>query len=203
MLGRDYREGPEALEALLLDLSRHPATARQLATKLVRHFVTDEPPPPLVDAVATRFRDTDGDLLAVAEALFGHPLAWRPDTPSKFKRPEELLLSAHRALKLPIVQTQKTLLDLSQMGQPVGRAPSPQGWPDRSEDWLAPDALYKRVEWAARFAREHADLADARQLAALSMGPDLGAATRSQLERADSGAQALALWLASPEFQRR
>jgi len=205
ILGKRYAEGPQALDELLLDLSRHPATASHLATKLARHFVTDEPPAALVAAVAARFRDSDGDLRETARALFTHPLAWRADHRPKFKRPEELLLSAHRLLKLPFGEPQ--LLAGTQavqaMGQSLGRAPSPQGWPDRSEDWLSPDALYKRVQWAERFGASHADLADARQLARLSMGEDLSASTLLQLERAESGAQALALWLASPEFQRR
>lgn len=203
VLGRTYAEGPEAVEALFDDLARRPATARFIATKLVRHFVADEPPAALVDAVAARFSATDGDLNAVAAALFSHELAWRPETPPKFKRPEELVLSAHRLLKLPLRQPDRTLRALTEMGQEVGRAPSPQGWPDRDEDWLAPDAVWKRVQWAAALAAQHADMADARQLATLSFGPDLGGETRQQIERADSGSQALALLLASPEFQRR
>ena len=203
VLGTTYREGPEAADALFADLARHPATARFVATKLARHFVSDTPPPALVDAVASRFSATDGDLLAVADALFSHDLAWQSANPAKFKRPEELLLSAHRVLKLPMGQPERSVLALTAMGQAVGRAPSPAGWPDRTEDWLAPDALWKRVEWAGRFAAEHAGMADARQLASLSLGRDLGDDTRQQIERADSGAQALALLLASPEFQRR
>ncbi len=203
VLGQSYPEGPQALEALLTDLSRHPSTARFVATKLARHFVADDPPAPLVDALANRFRASDGDLSALADALFSHELTWQSTTPPKFKRPEELVLSAHRVLKLPVVQAERLNTVLAQMGQPVGRAPSPQGWPDRTEDWLAPDALWKRTEWAATFAQQHDQLADARQLATLSLGPDLGAETQRQIARADSGAQALALWLASPEFQRR
>lgn len=203
VLGKTYPTGPEALDSLLTDLARHPSTARFVSTKLARHFVADTPPPVLVDALAARFRATDGDLLAISETLFTHDAAWLPDTPPKFKRPEELLLSAHRVLKLPMLQTERHVQSLAAMGQPVGRAPSPAGWPDRSEDWLAPDALWKRVEWAGGFAHENAAMADARQLAALSLGRDLGADTRQQIDRADSGRQALALWLASPEFQRR
>lgn len=205
ILGKTYAEGPEALAALLTDLARHPATAQHLAGKLARHFVTDQPPAALVQAVAERFRASDGDLRATAQALFGHPLAWRADHPPKFKRPEELLLSAHRVLKLPMgdAQLQAGMQAVQAMGQSLGRAPSPQGWPDRREDWLSPDALYKRVQWAQRFGQQHADLADARQLAPLALGDDLSAATRQQVERAESGAQALSLWLASPEFQQR
>ncbi len=203
VLGRRYREGPEAVDALFEDLAHHPGTARWVATKLARHFVADEPPAALVDALALRFRASDGDLRSVATTLFEHDLAWRADTAAKFKRPEELLISAHRLLKLPIVQTEKLALGLAQMGQPIGRPPSPQGWPDRREDWLGPDALLKRVEWAAALADEHASRADARQLAALAWGSDLGLDTRQQIDRAESGTQALALLLASPEFQRR
>lgn len=205
ILGKRYPEGPQALDELLGDLSRHPATARHIATKLARHFVTDDPPRALVDAVATRFRASDGDLRATARALFEHPLAWSPDHAPKFKRPEELLLSAHRMLKLPFSEAQLLAgtQAVQEMGQSLGRAPSPQGWPDRSEDWLSPDALFKRVQWAERFAASHADKADARLLALLTLGEDLSESTQQQIERAESGAQALALWLASPEFQRR
>lgn len=203
VLGRSYAEGPQAIEALFDDLSRRPATARFVAAKLTRHFVTDDPPPALVDAVAARFLATDGNLAEVAATLFSHDLAWQTAAPPKFKRPEELVLSAHRMLKLPMLRADRTYQALVEMGQAVGRAPSPQGWPDRNEDWLAPDALWKRVQWAAALADQHADMADARQLAALSFGDDLGAETRNQIERADSGRQALALLLASPEFQRR
>ena len=203
VLGKTYPAGAEAVDALFTDLARHPSTARFVSTKIARHFVADAPPAALVDALAARFQATDGDLLAVAQTLFSHDLAWRADTTAKFKRPEELLLSAHRVLKLPLLQTERSYLALVAMGQAVGRTPSPAGWPDRSEDWLAPDALWKRVEWAGSFAAEHAAMADARQLAELSLGRDLGADTRAQIERAASGSQALALWLASPEFQRR
>lgn len=206
ILGRRYAEGPEALDQLIAELTRHPATARHLATKLARHFVTDDPPPALVDAVAARFKSSDGDLRQTARALFEHPLAWQATNPAKFKRPEELVLSAHRMLKLPFAANRElefTTLSVQAMGQSLGRAPSPQGWPDRVEDWLSPDSLFKRVQWAEQFAARHANAADARMLAQLALGDDLGDATRQQIERADSGAQALALWLASPEFQRR
>ena len=203
VLGRRYPEGPQAVDALFEDLARHPATARRLATKLARHFVADDPPAALVDAMAQRFAATDGDLSALAEAMFSHDLAWRADGPGKFKRPEELVLSAHRLLKLPVTQPERLARSLAEMGQDVGRTPSPQGWPDREEDWLAPDALWKRVQWGASLAERHAELTDARQLAGLGFGEALGADTRQQIERADSGRQALALLLASPEFQRR
>ena len=203
VLGKTYPEGPKALDLLLEDLTAHPACARFVALKLVRHFVTDDPPQALVDAVAARFRATRGDLPATAQALFTHELAWGSSHAAKFKRPEELVLSAYRMLKLPVAAIEQDALAVQNMGQALGRAPSPQGWPDRTEDWLSPDALHKRVLWAARFAKTHRELVDARALARLAWGDDLSLATAQHIERAESAEQSLALALASPEFQRR
>jgi uncharacterized protein (DUF1800 family) len=203
ILGKTYREGPEALDQLLTDLSRHPQCARFMATKLCRHFVTDDPPPALVQAVAERFIATDGDLVATARALFGHDLAWSPAHPPKFKRPEELVLSAHRMLKLPVRGLEQNVAAVQAMGQALGRTPSPQGWPDRAQDWLSPDALLKRVQWADRFGEAYRASADARGLMRLAFADDLGTSTTQAIERAESGAQALSLALASPEFLRR
>jgi uncharacterized protein (DUF1800 family) len=63
--------------------------------------------------------------------------------------------------------------------------------------------LLKRVQWADAFAQFHANAADARALARLAWGDDLSAGTSMHIERAESSAQALAIALASPEFQRR
>ena len=82
-------------------------------------------------------------------------------------------------------------------------APSPAGWPDKAEEWLGPDAVWKRVEWATRLADRVGSQVDARALAQASLGPLLGAGTARQIERAADAPQALALLLLSPEFQRR
>jgi uncharacterized protein (DUF1800 family) len=68
---------------------------------------------------------------------------------------------------------------------------------------LAPDALWKRVEWASSFAAGVRTELDVRRRADASFGVDLSSATRRQIERAETGGQALALFIASPEFQRR
>ena len=77
------------------------------------------------------------------------------------------------------------------------------GWPDRAEEWLGPDAVWKRVEWSTRLADRLGRFADARALARESLGPVLAEASRRQIERAADGPQALALLLLAPEFQRR
>lgn len=203
VMGRRYPEGPEALDAVLHDLARHPATARHLARRMVRHFVADDPPPVLVEVVTQRFFETGGDLLPAAQALFDHELTWATHAPGKARRPEELLLATHRVLQLPLGRVEPLVGALTAMGQPIGRPPSPQGWPDTEDDWLGADALLKRVEWAAAVGQREGNRIDARAVAERAWGSALSDETRTQVARAESGAQALALLLASPEFQRR
>jgi len=203
VLGKRYAEGPEALDAVLHDLAQHPSTARFIATKLARHFVADEPPAALVARLEARFRSSDGDLAALARTLVESPEAWSPERP-KLKTPEEFVVSSVRLLGLgDAAFARQPDGGLAALGQRVQAAPSPAGWPDRAEDWLGPDAVWKRVEWATRVAERVGRQTDARALAQSSLGPAFSDTSRRQIERAADGPQALALLLLAPEFQRR
>ncbi len=203
VLNKRYAEGPAALDQVLDDLALHPSTANFVATKLARHFVADDPPPALVARLAAAFRTSGGDLPALYKTLLQAPEAWAPQ-PAKLKTPEEFVLSTVRLLKLGD-QAFLRQFDgaIGQLGQRVQAAPSPAGWPDRAEEWLGPDAVWKRVEWATRMADRTGRQLDARALAVASLGPLLQETTARQIERAADGPQALALLLMSPEFQRR
>ena len=203
VLGRTYQEGgKQEGDAVLHDLAHHPSTARFIATKLARHFIADDPPPDAVERLARRFQETGGDLAAVTRALVAMPEAW-PETPTKIKTPNELVISTFRALggypgePLKLVQS-LTVLDQAPFG-----APSPAGWPDKASDWIGPEATMKRIEWAhivaSRVNREDSPLI----LAADVLGPTVSTETKFAVEHAASGPDALAYVLVSPEFQRR
>ncbi len=203
VLGQRIDEGADGLLQVLRHAARHPATAEHIATKLARHFVADTPPPALVRRLAQTFLRTDGDLPSVYRALLDAPEAWEPEA-RKLKSPQEFVLSTARVLRLGARAFERQPDGgTGLLGQRVQAAPSPAGWPDTADEWLGPDAVWKRVEWAARIADRFGAQVDARALAAASLGPWLGAGTARQIERAADGAQALALLLLSPEFQRR
>ena len=63
--GRGVEDGDQVLDIL----ARHPSTAHFIASKLVQHFVADDPPPALVDRAARTFRKTDGDLREVMRTI--------------------------------------------------------------------------------------------------------------------------------------
>jgi uncharacterized protein (DUF1800 family) len=203
VLGQRYAEGPQALGEVLHTLAVHPSTARFIAFKLARHFVADEPPLTLVQRLATNFLATNGDLPSLYRTLVLSPEAWLPQQ-QKLKTPQEFVISTARVLALGDQAFERTPDGgANLLGQRVTAAPSPAGWPDRAEDWLGPDAVWKRVEWATRVADRAGKRIDARALAQASLGPLLTEATARQIERAADGPQALALLLLSPEFQRR
>lgn len=207
VLGKVYPQaGVEQGESVLRDLARHPSTAAFVSTKLARHFVADVPPPALVDRLATVFRETGGDLAALSRALIESPEAWAVP-PNKLRRPEELLLAASRAL--PEVAADGAALHriLREMGQLPYWAPSPAGFADRESEWSGGDAVWKRLAWAQDLGRRGAaGFHDPVAVVARAddvLGAALRPATRVAVARADDAAQALALLLASPEFQRR
>ena len=207
VLGHSYGEGPDALKQVLRDLARHPATARFVATKLARHFVADEPPSRLVERLSAVYLQRDGDLPAVYRALVDSDEAWHA-APAKLKTPEEFVVSTARLLgagdrMFVRAEVANPAAPIGALGQRILAAPSPAGWSDRADDWLGPDAVWKRVEWATRVAERAGRVVDARRLAEQSLGPLVGNETAQQLDRAADGAQALALLLLAPEFQRR
>jgi uncharacterized protein (DUF1800 family) len=203
VLGKRYAEGPDALREVLHDLALHPATARFVCTKLARHVVADDPPAPLVDRLAASWLKTGGDLPSVYRALVESPESWQPEQ-RKLKTPEEFVISAVRVLGgAERVFERGDGGGIGALGQRVLAPPSPAGWSDRADDWLGPDAVWKRVEWSTRVGERTGRFVDARSVAAQSLGPLVSPVTQAQIERASDGAQAVALLLMAPEFQRR
>jgi uncharacterized protein (DUF1800 family) len=206
LLGVTIREDGQNEGLALLDLlARHPATARLVATKLVRHFMADDPPKAAVDAVAATFRATDGDLAAAMRTVIQRPEAWQHPL-TKVRSPNDLVIATLRALGNPPIEDKKIFRSLALLGQPPFGAPSPAGWPDRADGWLGPEALMRRIEWA-HMVGQRVPTAGAERtalhLAEETIGPVMGAATRRAISEAKDAREATMLWIASREFERR
>jgi uncharacterized protein (DUF1800 family) len=201
VVGNTYHDSGVAQgRAVLADLARHPMTAKHVASKLVRHFVADEPPPALVDRLSRRFLETDGDLKEVAKALVTAPEAWTVQR-TKLKRPGEWMIGAIRAIGSapsdvgPLTQAQNLL------GEPLWRPPAPAGFSDDSTVWAV--GLAQRVDIANQLARRVASTVDPQSLVDVALGPLASSETRAAAARAESRPQALTLLFMAPEFQRR
>ncbi|GAB2921590.1 DUF1800 family protein [Paraburkholderia jirisanensis] len=206
IIGRRYDEADDTQAlAILHDFAHTPATAHHIADKLARHFVSDNPPPAVVDRLAVTFMKTSGDLPSVYQALIESREAWSASD-VKFKSPWEWTISSLRGLGYrnfgDLGNLQAAPL-LTQLGQPVWRPGSPAGYDDIAASWASPDALLRRVELAQRLAARVGDRLDARGLGDQLLAGSLSQPTATAVARADSGTMALALLLVSPDFQRR
>ncbi|WP_454918914.1 DUF1800 domain-containing protein [Xanthobacter sediminis] len=202
ILGKTYPDvGAEQLALVLDDLARHPSTARHVATRMCRSFISEAPPPPLVARMAEAFRRTDGDLGEVVRVMVRSDEAWSAPA-RKVRPPAELVYVVARLLNAvpnrPAVEAA-----VAAMGQPYFGATSPKGWPDEDNAWATADGIKTRLDWARSIAAQFHPHADVRQLMDGPLDGLVGDETRTAVLQAESQEQALTLLIMSPEMQRR
>jgi uncharacterized protein (DUF1800 family) len=194
--GAGQAEGEHALDVL----AAHPATARHIAYKFAQAFVADEPPPSLVVSLADNFKATGGDLRELTRALIRSDEFWsREAWQAKFKTPYQYLLSSLRALDLPLADPRPLLAALSQAGQPLYGAQTPDGYKATAAAWRNPEALTQRVQLATTLGQRSGVTPE--RLSS-TLGAALSEPTRRTLAAEPAGQQ-VALLLASPDFMRR
>jgi len=203
---RGIEDGEQVLDLL----ARHPSTAHFIATKLVRHFVADEPPPALVNRVAATFLRTNGDLREVMREIltskeFSSVAAYR----AKIKTPFEYVVSALRATNASITNGRSLVGTVAGLGEPLYQCQPPTGYSDRAAPWTNTGALIGRINFAMAlvaktFAAANVPIVASESLAGDALGWDIGSRTRAALDNPRlNPPQRTALLIGSPEFQRR
>ncbi len=217
VLGRDIAAGGGERDGVaVIDLlSRSPRTARFIATKLCRRFVSDDPPAALVDRVARTFLETDGDIrqtvrAVVTSAEFGSPQVRR----AKIKTPLELVASSIRAVDGETRGGMTLTAALNRLGMVPYMCVPPTGYADKAEAWVSAGALLERLSFAIALMEGRmvgtevpapGDASIDRLVQAL-LGGQCSPETRQTLLTAGenvTGAKRVGLVLGSPEFQRR
>ncbi|BBK33441.1 uncharacterized protein (DUF1800 family) [Stella humosa] len=202
VMGRRFEEGEEATEEALRFLANHASTHRFLATKLARHFIADDPPATVTGRIEGILRDTGGDLRAVAAALPRMPEAWAPPL-SKLRSPVDYVTASYRACGASGEAVGRLAFrGCSSLNQPYWTALQPNGWPDRAVDWLGPEPMMQRLDWAYDAAGRITRL-EPMMILDTALGPLAPDTTRDAVRRAGSPRDAIAMILASAEFQRR
>jgi uncharacterized protein (DUF1800 family) len=134
-------------------LAHHPSTAKFIATKLVRHFVSDTPPPSLVAKVTTTYQKSDGDLREMLRTIFFSPEFNSPEAyRAKIKRPFELAISAVRTLGADTNGGPQFHQWIARMGQPLYGFQTPNGYSDTAEAWVNTGALLERLNFGLSLA---------------------------------------------------
>ncbi len=212
VLGRTYgaAAGIGPVHAVLRDLARHPATARHITWKLAVHFVADVPDRDLLAVLEKRFLETQGDLLAVYEAMLRHPAAWVGK--GNIKRPIAFMASSLRALETapraleswrPREVNRHLRRPLMRMGQPWERPIGPDGWAEEDSAWTTPQGMAGRLQWALALPEVLGqDLPDPRAFVEAALGPAPPERVRFAARAAESRREGVALVLMAPAFQR-
>ncbi|HSC78319.1 MAG TPA: DUF1800 domain-containing protein [Candidatus Acidoferrales bacterium] len=231
VLGQTIKNsGQRDAERVLDIVARHPSTARFVATKLARRFVSDNPPASLVEKMAAAFTATDGDIRAVLRTVFSSEEFWAPEAVNaKVKTPLEFVVGAVRATDAEVAELPPGLVvAMRELGQPLYGAQPPTGYKDTADAWISTGALLNRMKVAMGLAsnrlpgvqvelprtpEETSSEQLVARLGAQLLSRPLPEATRKAIEaelaRTSSGTPegrtrlAMGWLLASPDFQRR
>ena len=169
---RSYGQGYDDGVRLVSTLAHHPATARHLAWKLCRRFVSDTPSDALVTSTAAVFTANDTAIAPTLRHIFSSP-EFAAGHRRKIRRPFEHLVGSLRALGATMptaAQTQATdrLRDtLEGLGQPIFERQSPDGYPDVNAFWASSEGFLQRWAMAGRLARNR--LTDPSQPGAIAV----------------------------------
>jgi uncharacterized protein (DUF1800 family) len=154
VMGRTFNYGGEkdGEEALKM-LANHPNTATFISTELARHFVSDNPPPALIQRMSAEYSATQGDIRSVLKTMIYSPEFWSKETyRAKVKTPYELVASTARALNAEVTITLPTAQWVGRMGEPLFLCQPPNGYSDKAETWVNTGALLNRLNFALSFA---------------------------------------------------
>ncbi|MCE2972825.1 MAG: DUF1800 domain-containing protein [Sediminibacterium sp.] len=144
-----YREGVEVLQ----HLAEHPSTATFICKKIAIRFVCDSPSLNLVQAMATTFQKTKGNIRSVLITMVNQPAFWEASAlREKVKSPLELAISAIRASQADVQQPLQISNWITRMGQRLYSYAAPTGYPDRANFWINTGSLLNRMNFGIAFA---------------------------------------------------
>jgi uncharacterized protein (DUF1800 family) len=143
------KDGEQVIDLLV----HHPSTAKFISTKLARRFVSDNPPPALIERMAQTFQSSDGDIRAVMKTMIWSPEFWsREAYHAKIKTPFELVVSAARALGTDVDTPQPLVQWVARIGEPLYQCQPPTGYSDKADTWVNTGALLNRLNYSLALA---------------------------------------------------
>jgi len=130
-------------------LANSPATAKFISTKLAVRFVSDTPPPALVDRMAKAFVTSGGDIKTVLRTMFNSPEFWSPEVyRAKLKTPEEFVVSVVRASDADVTNAVPLTQALAKLGMPFYEMQTPNGYSWMATSWLNTGDLVNRMNFS-------------------------------------------------------
>jgi uncharacterized protein (DUF1800 family) len=150
ILGKKIKQkGEDEGREVLHMLATSPQTAHFVSLKLAERFVSDDPPPALVDRMAKTFLKKKGDIREVLSTLFQSPEFWDDSAyRAKVKTPLEFVASAVRATGADVEDAMPLARQIGNMGMPLYQAQPPTGYSMKADTWVSSSALLARMNFA-------------------------------------------------------
>jgi uncharacterized protein (DUF1800 family) len=143
------KDGEQVIELL----TKHPSTAKFISTKLARRFVSDDPPPALVERMTKSFEKSGGDIREVMRTMIYSPEFWTRETyRAKVKTPYELVVSSVRALGTDVDTPMPLVQWVGRIGEPLYQCQPPTGYSDKADTWVNTGALLNRLNFSLALA---------------------------------------------------
>jgi uncharacterized protein (DUF1800 family) len=112
-------------------------------------FVSDDPPPALVDRMAQTFLKKKGDIREVLQTMFTSPEFWSDDAyRAKMKTPLEFVVSAVRATGGDVTDAMPLARQLNTLGMPLYGMQPPTGYSMKADTWVNSSALLGRMNFS-------------------------------------------------------
>ena len=148
-------------DSLLDFLASHPTTARHIAYKICRRFVSDAPPDSLVTSAAAVYQQNNTAIVPVLQHVFGSA-EFAASGGSKVRRPFEFLVAAMRAVNANVpygpgsegAKSIRNFLDVTRNKSWYWE--QPDGYPDRADHWIVADSFLDRWNMAGSLPRGNA-----------------------------------------------
>ncbi|HQR69359.1 MAG TPA: DUF1800 domain-containing protein [Burkholderiaceae bacterium] len=176
--------GDDVLDILLA----RPAAAELIAMKLWHEFVSPEPDPARVAAIARRFRESGYDIaVAVRETLLQPEVVAGGAGSALVKSPAELVIGLVRQTGGRITNETGAAAAVAAMGQNLYAPPNVRGWPG-GEAWINTQTLLVRKQFIERSLASPAVAASEARAIMVTMEP-----SAENLRRRLEAAQAVAV----------
>ena len=163
VMGKTYEGGKKELRAFTNDLSNHTACKKFIATKLCRHFVTENPTDEMIQPIITAWTKSNGSLPFIHKAVikvtyeysgkekkFSQVETWMEQLARMYKfrwipQPKQMIWNP----KYKSFGLQRRILKwLEKTGQHPYKPRDVNGWSDFKTDWISGEQLIRRLIFA-------------------------------------------------------
>lgn len=196
------RAGHLDLSAIVEQILAHPDTAPFIVRKVAVQFVSPNPAPETIRALADAFRRSGYDIKALLRAAFMSREFSAPESyRSLVKSPVEFMAGAAMALGLPAKDTVELMVGYGDAtGETLFSPPNVAGWPPNRR-WISPATVLARLNFVGQLLGGIDPLPAASGADAVLLDGALGESTQRRLMAATNEKERWLAILASPEFQ--